>query len=70
MEPMLLRAEDVQQALGLCRSKVYEMMASGELPTVRVGRAVRVPADRLRLWISSKIGDDERRRPLGAAPNE
>lgn len=55
MERLLLRAEEVQETLGLGRSKVYEMMATGELPTVRIGRSVRVPADALRDWIAARI---------------
>ena len=57
MEPLLLRAEEVAEALGLGRSKVYELMASGELPTVRIGRAVRVPAEALRDWVAARISD-------------
>ena len=52
MDQLLLRAEEVRQALGLSRSKIYEMMASGELPVVRIGRSVRVPADALREWVA------------------
>ena len=51
MDQLLLRAEEVQKALGLGRSKIYEMMANGELPVVRIGRSVRVPADALREWV-------------------
>jgi excisionase family DNA binding protein len=54
METLLLRASEVQIALGLCRSKVYEMMSSGELPIIRIGRSVRVPADGLRDWVESR----------------
>ena len=32
---LLYRAEELQELLGLSRSKIYEMMASGDLPTVR-----------------------------------
>ncbi len=55
MEVMLLRAEDIQKALGLGRSKVYEMIQSGELPIIRVGRSVRVPAAGLRAWIAQRV---------------
>lgn len=48
---LLLRAREVQTLLGLSRSKVYELMQAGELPTVRVGRAVRVPRDGLAAWL-------------------
>ncbi len=58
MEPLLLRAEEVQKALGLGRSKVYEMMASGELPAVRIGRAVRVPAAALPEWVKARASEE------------
>lgn len=61
MEPILLRAEDVARALGLGRSKTYEMMAAGELPTVRVGRAVRVPSAALEQWVRRRTSQTESR---------
>ena len=50
-DTLLLRVEEVAQLLGLSRSKVYEMTASGELPVVRMGTAVRVPKKALEGWI-------------------
>jgi len=47
---LLLRARDVANTTALGLSTVYLMMAKGELPTVRMGRAVRVPAAALRRW--------------------
>ncbi len=35
MEQLLLRADEVAKALGLGRSKTYELMNSGRLPVVR-----------------------------------
>ena len=54
MEPLLLRAGDVARLLGLGRSKVFAMLASGELPTVRFGRSVRVPRMALERWIEER----------------
>ena len=51
---LLLTAEDVARRLSLGRATVYLMMASGELPTLRKGRAVRVPAGALEAWIESR----------------
>jgi excisionase family DNA binding protein len=48
----LLRPEDVQSILRIGRSKVYEMIAHGELPVVRIGRAVRIPRDELERWVA------------------
>ena len=51
-EVLLMRAEEVARTLGLSRSKIYQMMSGGALPTVRVGRAVRVPKAALRDWVA------------------
>jgi len=50
-EKLLLKADEVANRLSLGRATVYLMMASGELPTFRRGRAVRVPARALERWI-------------------
>ncbi|HAK56292.1 MAG TPA: hypothetical protein DCP38_12555, partial [Acidobacteria bacterium] len=39
-EPLLLRAPEVAALLRIGRTKVYTMMASGELPVVRLGNAL------------------------------
>jgi excisionase family DNA binding protein len=49
--PLLLKAGEAAKMMGLGRTKVYEMMASGELPVVRIGSAVRVNRQRLLEWI-------------------
>lgn len=54
MEPLLIRAEEAAKLLGLGRSKVFEMIAAGELPVVRIGRAVRVPRAQLEHWIEAR----------------
>lgn len=58
MQAELLRAEEVAEVLGIGRSKVFEMLRTGELPVVRMGRAVRVPKGALAKWIESRtVGD-------------
>ena len=52
MEPLLLKAGDVAKLLGLGRSKVFAMLAVGELPVIRMGRSVRVPRVALEDWIA------------------
>ena len=58
MDQMLLRAEEVASALSIGRSKAYEMIASGELPVVRIGRSVRVSAEALRDWVAAHTNED------------
>jgi excisionase family DNA binding protein len=55
-ERLLLRVEEVAEMLSLGRSKTYQLIASGVLPGVRLGRCVRVPADALRRWLESQSG--------------
>jgi excisionase family DNA binding protein len=50
-ERLLLKAPEVARRLGLARSTVYQMMSSGEIATVRHGRAVRVPVAAIQKWI-------------------
>ena len=63
MDVMLLRCEEVAKRLGLCRAKVYAMAASGELPTVRVGRSVRIPVKALELWVERQTKNVEEPAP-------
>ena len=48
---MLLTVRDVAVALRLDRTRTYALLRSGEIPVIRVGRAVRVPRDGLHRWI-------------------
>lgn len=59
MEQLLLRAEEVARSLGLGRSKVYEMMQTGELPTVRIGRCVRVARAALEEWVRANTSKQQ-----------
>jgi excisionase family DNA binding protein len=43
MERLLLSPEQVADSLGVCRSRVYDLMRTGMLPSVKIGRARRVP---------------------------
>ena len=45
-ERRLLKAEDVASILNISLGFAYQLMKRGDLPTIRLGRAVRVrPAD-------------------------
>ena len=53
MDKFLLRPSEAAELLSISRSKAYELIAAGVLPSVRVGGSVRVPAARLQAWIES-----------------
>lgn len=49
--PLLLTIKEVQDITRLGRTKVYELMRDGELPVVRIGRAIRVRREALEQWL-------------------
>ena len=51
MEKILLKPTEAAETLGIGRTRVYEMLASGELPSIRLGRSIRVPVAALKQWI-------------------
>lgn len=61
--PILLTPTEAAQALGIGRSKLYELMQGGVLESVHIGACRRIPADaleelvtRLRAESGIKIG--------------
>lgn len=48
----LLKVPEAMAALGCSRSTLYQLTKTGELRTVRLGRAVRIPADAIEALIA------------------
>ena len=51
MMPLLLRIPEACDVIGIGRSKLYEILKSGELPAVRLGRSVRIRLSDLQAWV-------------------
>jgi excisionase family DNA binding protein len=47
MERLLLTAQEAAQALGVSRTKVYDLMRSGRLRSVKIGGSRRIPVGAL-----------------------
>ena len=47
-EPWLLRVEEAAELVGVSRSFLYNLISSGQLPSVRIGGCRRIWADQLR----------------------
>ena len=54
MERLLLRPLEAADSVGIGRSKKYELLANGKIPSVRIGGVIRVPVDRLKQWVEKK----------------
>jgi excisionase family DNA binding protein len=53
--PLLVDSRAVARLLGISRTKAFQMMAAQELPTVRIGRSVRVSRIALDEWIHDRL---------------
>ena len=51
---LLLTIPQVCKALGLGKTKVYELIATEGLPVIRFGRAVRVSPTALEQWLTRR----------------
>jgi excisionase family DNA binding protein len=59
IEKLLLKPSEVFSAIGVSRAKGYAMLAAGELPSIRIGRSVRVPLVDLRVWVEQQKAKQE-----------
>jgi excisionase family DNA binding protein len=55
IEKLMLRPAEAAEAIGVSRSKLYELIAARTIPSVRVGGCVRVPVAALQSWIADQL---------------
>lgn len=55
---LLLRVEEAARCLGIARTLMYELVGSGQVQSVRVGRLRRIPVASLHAYV-----DELRNRP-------
>ena len=55
MEVRLLKSDEVAEILHISRSMAYLLMQRGDIPTVRIGSAVRVRTEDLDQYIKSHV---------------
>ena len=54
LRPLLLTAAQAAEVLSIGRTAVYQLVWSGELKPVRIGRSVRFAVDDLEAFVSAK----------------
>ncbi len=54
MDKLFLTVEEVSRSLSIGRTKTYQLIHSGQIPVVRVGRIIRVPTTALQEWAQSQ----------------
>ena len=53
-QKLLLRMGEAADALGCSRAKAYDLANRNLIPTVRIDRMLRVPADALQEWVAKQ----------------
>ena len=54
--PAVLNANQLAAALGISRAGAYQLLNMGTFPTLRIGKRLLVPKDKLIEWIEQNTG--------------
>lgn len=57
MTKLLLTPAEVAEALGIGRTRVYALIGTGHIPSIRIGGSVRVPVDSLKAWVTQQAAE-------------
>ena len=57
METALLNVEEAAQALGLGRSKCYELVLQGQLKSFKIGRSRKIPVEAIIEFIRDRLDE-------------
>lgn len=60
MEQLFIRPKEAADAIGVGKTKIYELINDGTVPAVRIGRALRVPVEELRRWAQQQVEKKEK----------
>jgi len=52
---LLLTPQEAADALAIDRSTLYELLMSGTIPSIKIGRARRIPVRALEQWIDEQL---------------
>ena len=52
--PVTLRVEELMPILGIGRNTAYELIRSGQIRSIRIGRQIRIPRDALLEFLNGR----------------
>ena len=52
--PLTLRVEDLMPILGIGRNTAYELVRSGKIRSIRIGRQLRIPKDAIQDYLAHR----------------
>lgn len=63
LTPDMLTVEQIMQLTQLGRNTVYDLVNSGQIAAIRVGKNIRVPREEYEAWKARTLGTAARGRP-------
>jgi excisionase family DNA binding protein len=57
--PPILSADQLAEMLGISRAGAYQLLHQETFPTLRIGKRMLVPKDKLLIWIDQHTGGTE-----------
>jgi len=58
MQKLLLTTQEAADIIGICRTRVYDLLRAGELESIRIGRSRRIPTAALEDFIARLRAQD------------
>lgn len=58
MELQLLKSDEVAEILKISRAMAYKLMQRGEIPSIKIGSAVRVRVEDLEKYVEQKAAQN------------
>ena len=52
--PLTLRVEDLMPIIGIGRNTAYELVRSGKIRSIRIGRQLRIPKDAIQDYLAQR----------------
>jgi len=60
MEPVVVRPKDAFAAIGVGVTKGYELIGSGELDVIKIGRATRITVKSINAMVARRMAEQRR----------
>jgi excisionase family DNA binding protein len=57
MQPLLVTTNEAAHMLGVARSTIYQLIGRGAIPTVNIGRSLRLRVDDLETFVDRLVDD-------------
>lgn len=54
-ERLAYRVTEAAEAIGVSKTMMYELIKSGSIPTITIGKSMRVPVGPLKVWLNQQM---------------